>query len=140
MIVYLFIYFFVNLGSFSFSLLLRDFTFGVPLNGESPSLPSFVDIFPFLPPYVWSSPLFYSSFCFSFLFFSFLISFPFHFSSFSLLFLVIFSPFLEPPHIRSNEAISSSFPQVSHVAINFSIIFFYFTIPLNDIMHSNGSL
>ena len=39
---------------------------------------------------------------FAFLFFfSFLISFPFHFSSFSLLFLVIFSPFLEPPHIRS---------------------------------------
>ena len=40
------------------------------------------------------------SFAFLF-FFSFLISFPFHFSSFSLLFLVIFSPFFEPPHIRS---------------------------------------
>ena len=46
--------------------------------------------FPFLPPYVWSSPLFYSSFCFSFLFlFSHLISL-----SFLLIFSSLFGHFL----------------------------------------------
>ena len=61
-----------------------------------------------------------------FSFFSFLISFPFHFSSFSLLLFVIFSPFLEKALIRSNEAISSSFPLPICVANTFPFFFFLY--------------
>ena len=87
--------------------------------------------FPFLPPYVWSSLLFYSSFCFSFLFlFSHLISL-----SFLLIFSSLFGHFLTlfgaTTHPVKREEIASPFPQAKGVALPFPYFFFLF---LNDII------
>ena len=73
----------------------------------------------------FSFPLFLP-FCFSF-FFSFLLShFPFIFSSFSILLWSFSLPFWSNHSFGQNEEISSPFPLIICVAINFPSLFFYF--------------
>ena len=91
--------------------------------------------FSFLPLHVFLSFVLFLPFCFFFLFhFSSHLSFTF--SSFSLLLCHSLPFWMSIDRMGQKEAISSSFPQVSCVAINFPSFFFFFSLfPFYDIIN-----
>ena len=88
----------------------------------------------FLPLHVFLSFVLFLPFCFSFpSHFSSHLSFTF--SSFSLLLCRSLPFWMSIDRMGQNEAISSSFPQVSCVAINFPSLFFFSLFPFYDIIN-----
>ena len=91
--------------------------------------------FSFLPLHVFLSFVLFLLFLLFFLFLFLLSHFPFIFSSFSLLLCHSLPFWMSIDRMGQKEAISSSFPQVSCVAINFPSLFFISLFPFYDIIN-----